>query len=217
MVKLNIDIPVNYVTKKREWIDRDYRTKCNQIIENLCTSLLVNFLIFVIVLGSLVRVGAVGVAYTDFLCPNRPMIMFAGEERSVSLWLQNAHDIDEKVRIKIVDNGGGILSFNEGDYNVNAKTYDKEIKVNLKIPENAALGTKYNLALGFMNVPTEEANKGIGLTTAMNVNICVQIGEYVPSLSPETRTNTPSYIIIGIIALAVLVFIMRFILRKKKK
>jgi len=32
-----IDIPVNYVTKKRECIDRDYRTKGNQIIENLCT------------------------------------------------------------------------------------------------------------------------------------------------------------------------------------
>jgi len=34
----NIDIPVDSVTKKREWIDRDYRTKCNQIIGNLCNS-----------------------------------------------------------------------------------------------------------------------------------------------------------------------------------
>jgi len=33
-----IDIPVDSVTKKRECIDRDYRTKGNQIIGNLCTS-----------------------------------------------------------------------------------------------------------------------------------------------------------------------------------
>ena len=33
---LIIDIPVDSVTKKRECIDRDYRTKCNQIIGNLC-------------------------------------------------------------------------------------------------------------------------------------------------------------------------------------
>jgi len=31
-----IDIPVDSVTKKRECIDRDYRTKGNQIIGNLC-------------------------------------------------------------------------------------------------------------------------------------------------------------------------------------
>jgi len=34
----NIDIPVDSVTKKRECIDRDYRTKGNQIIGNLCNS-----------------------------------------------------------------------------------------------------------------------------------------------------------------------------------
>lgn len=33
---LIIDIPVNYVTKKWEWIDRDFPTKCNTIIGNLC-------------------------------------------------------------------------------------------------------------------------------------------------------------------------------------
>jgi len=33
---INIDIPVDSVTKKRECIDRDYRTKGNQIIGNLC-------------------------------------------------------------------------------------------------------------------------------------------------------------------------------------
>ena len=33
---LDIDIPVDSVTKKRECIDRDYRTKGNQIIRNLC-------------------------------------------------------------------------------------------------------------------------------------------------------------------------------------
>ncbi len=32
----NIDIPVNYITKKRECIDRDYLTKGNTIIRNLC-------------------------------------------------------------------------------------------------------------------------------------------------------------------------------------
>jgi len=36
-----IDIPVDSVTKKRECIDRDYRTKGNQIIGNLCTSNLI--------------------------------------------------------------------------------------------------------------------------------------------------------------------------------
>ena len=33
---VNIDIPVDSVTKKLECIDRDYRTKGNQIIGNLC-------------------------------------------------------------------------------------------------------------------------------------------------------------------------------------
>jgi len=173
------------------------------------------FLIFAIVLGNVIRVNAVGIAYTDFLCPQRQIIMYAGEERSISLWLQNAHEVDERVRIKVVDNGGGILSFNEGDYSVSAKTYDKEIKVNLKIPENAALGTKYNMALGFMNVQNGEVG-GIGLTTMMNVNICAQVGEYVPALSPETGINT-TYIITGIVALIVLILIIWFIFRKKKK
>ena len=35
---MDIDIPVDSVTKKRECIDRDYRTKGNQIIGNLCIS-----------------------------------------------------------------------------------------------------------------------------------------------------------------------------------
>jgi len=33
---IDIDIPVDSVTKKRECIDRDYQTKGNQIIGNLC-------------------------------------------------------------------------------------------------------------------------------------------------------------------------------------
>src|SRR3989344_9396360 len=37
-----IDIPVDSVTKKRECIDRDYRTKGNQIIGNLCTCFVYN-------------------------------------------------------------------------------------------------------------------------------------------------------------------------------
>src|SRR3989344_1722844 len=41
-----IDIPVDSVTKKRECIDRDYRTKGNQIIGNLCNFLFYNFIFF---------------------------------------------------------------------------------------------------------------------------------------------------------------------------
>ncbi len=173
------------------------------------------FFVFVIILGNFAKVSAVGAAYADFLCPQRPLVMYAGEERSVSLWLQNGQNVDEKARIKIVDSAGGILSFKEGDYLVKAKTYDKEIKVNIKVPENATLGTKYNLALGLVNIPLEEI-EGIGMTTGMNVNICVQVGEYVPSLSPKTGINTNTYIVIGIVVLAILIFIIWLIHRKKK-
>ena len=173
------------------------------------------FFVFVIILGNFAKVSAVGAAYADFLCPQRPLVMYAGEERSVSLWLQNGQNVDEKARIKIVDSAGGILSFKEGDYLVKAKTYDKEIKVNIKVPENATLGTKYNLALGLVNIPLEEI-EGIGMTTGMNVNICVQVGVYVPSLSPKTGINTNTYIVIGIVVLAILIFIIWLIHRKKK-
>jgi len=48
-VVIDIDIPVDSVTKKRECLDRDYRTKGNQIIWNLCNFVIgkeINFRIF---------------------------------------------------------------------------------------------------------------------------------------------------------------------------
>ena len=102
----------------------------------------------------------------------------------------------------------------EGNYNVKAKTYDQTLKVNLKMPKDAIPGQKYDILLNFYDVP--EDNGGISMTTAMDVKICLQVGEYVPALSPEVKTNTTTYIIIGIIALAVLILIVWLIFRKKK-
>ncbi len=165
------------------------------------------------VIGLSVNANAVGIAYNDFLCPDRPIILYEGEERTVSLWLQNSNVEDEKVRVKILNNEEGIIDINEKDYVVEAGTYDTELKFKLRIPENVSLGTRYDMVLNFLNVPMEETG-GIALTTAMNVNVCVQVGEYVAT-SPPPGFSTTTWIILAIIAVVILAAIIIFIRKKK--
>ena len=162
---------------------------------------------------------AVGIAYSDFLCPHRPMIMYPGEERDVSLRLQNSHDVEETVRVKVVSDEANIASFSEGDYTVGSKVYDEEIKVKIEIRDDAVLGEKHNIVLSLFNIPSGNVG-GISMTTKMDVNICIQVGEkYVPPavLSPEEPVNTTLWIVIGAIVFVIIIAGIIYLIKRKKK
>lgn len=170
----------------------------------------------IFVLGLIRGASAVDIAYGDFVCPHRPLIMYAGEEREVGIRLQNPLDTDQKVRIIISGDGGGVFNFDEGDYMIKAKTFDKEVKFKVKIPETAELGAKYDMGLKVQDVPMENQG-GIALTSGMGIPICVQVGEYVsPALSPETDESNLVGIAVGVIALIIIILVIYFAMRKKK-
>ena len=177
-------------------------------------------IIFVILILSFVySVDAVGIAHDGgFLCPGNPIIMYPGEERDISFRLQNSHDADERVRIKIENNDGNFVEFDEGDYTVKAKTYDKEIIFHTRIPETAILGEKYNFGFSLFNIPNDNQEGGISFTTSLGDSICVQVGEHIPpAMSPEKEgmSNT-TWIILGLVILIIIVLIIYLIKRKKR-
>jgi len=163
-------------------------------------------------------VSAFGVA-SPFWKDN-PLKLNPGESRTVKLNLQNmdvtADDLD--VRVDLAE-GSEVVTLSKNDYEVKAGTKDTEIILEVAVPANAAIGTKYRVTVSSKTVTPGGAAVVFG--TAMDTTFDVEV---VPKPAPKPEVKEEAELpetggsllwIVGVIVVVVLVVIY-FAMKKKK-
>ena len=163
------------------------------------------------------RINAFGVSHS-FICPDEPVRVYPGQETNVKLGMQNmgvqeGEDVNVKVTIR---DSEGIAELEDKNYIVKANTKDTKIDVKIKIPEDAQIGNKYNVVVGFDNLESGEKG-GVAISTGIDVKIClIVLPEYPVGLSP-TGAKTISVSGIALIIFLIIFTIIVSIIWKRRK
>jgi len=164
----------------------------------------------VILLTSLVAAFGVSTSYWE----GNPLKMFPGQEKTVSMNLQNKAGATEDVTVEITLLGGSeIVSLSKTRYTVDAGG-DIDVPLSVTIPEKDALGTEYTISLEVKTV-TEGGggvNLGIGVTSEFDV-LVVDRSEADVDEAPEKK-GIP---IIVYLLLAIVVLVILFLIKKSKE
>ena len=164
----------------------------------------------VILLTSLVAAFGVSTSYWE----GNPLKMFPGQEKTVSMNLQNKAGATEDVTVEITLLGGSeIVSLSKTRYIVDAGG-DTDVPLSVTIPEEDALGKEYTISLEVKTV-TEGGggvNLGTGVTSEFQV-LVVDRSEADVDGAPEKK-GVP---IIVYLLLAIVVVLILFLIKKSKE
>ncbi len=143
--------------------------------------------------------------------PLDPLKAFPGDSKEIYLELQNMVG-DNNITLKaVLVNGSGIASLTDESELYEVPLGRKDIKVNIKvkIPENAKPGDIYDIGIAFTTVKTEGPGQlRFGQSVERHFNVLVI--EKTPAKKEEGKINNwIAYLIIGIIAIAIIIFFAR--------
>ena len=147
----------------------------------------------------------------------RNFLIAPGQVKSAELILQNmVGDEDVRIRTISVKDGDGIADIPEQAYLVPAKTSDTIVPITIRIPENAPIGAKYEVVVGF-ETTNNEGGGAVSLGTGIETKFIVEVVSL--AMAPEIEPQKPAYrnTIIAVIVLVVLALIVWFIIRRKKR
>ncbi len=166
-------------------------------------------MVLIIFVNSLTLVGALGVSSS--YGPGRPFEMYAGETKTISLFLQNQEDFDMRARASVIEGFDIVNLVDETEYLIPAKTKGIEVSLKIKIPRNAKVGDKYPVKIGFTQVSVEKGRM---------VQLAVETGSSFDVLVIEKLEIKKGiiFVILGIVILViiVLVVVIKFILKEKQ-
>ncbi|HIG52363.1 TPA: hypothetical protein EYQ19_03095, partial [Candidatus Pacearchaeota archaeon] len=108
-------------------------------------------LFFVFLVFSLQVVSAAGAG--TYYSKNNPLKMYPGQEKEIILYLQNAKgDTDLIFETNLVD-GSEIAEIVSGNvYEVPFGTVDKNVVLNINVPEDSGVGQEYKLVVEFRQI-----------------------------------------------------------------
>lgn len=142
-----------------------------------------------------------------------------GEVRTAELVLQNLLEGAEDVRIKVVMiRDEGIASVVEQVYLVRAQTRDTSIPITIRIPEEAPLGTAYNVIVGFETVSGGGGEGAVSFTTGYETKIPILVVD--ASLTPKElaqEKEIPYKYLIGALVIILIALIVWWIIKRKRK
>ncbi len=145
-----------------------------------------------------------------------PLKMYPGEEREITIDLQNMAGTENIESIGVISEGNEIAEIQGKEFLV---PVGERIPITLEvdIPKEAVVGEKYTIKLLFNTKPEQEGGN-IGFASSIEKVIPVTvIGKVVEPQAEEAKekSNVIIGLIIGVIALAVIITIL--IARKKKE
>jgi len=144
--------------------------------------------------------------------PGNPAGLYPGEDRLISVRLQNTESEDINVKV-ILKDGAGIASVQERSYVVPAETYDTEVPISLSIPEYAEIGTKYMVVVSFESIaPATEGGIAFGL--GYDTKIPVEVVEQPVQMAPPLDVGKMALYIASVVLVVLIVLL--FVLKKKK-
>lgn len=183
--------------------------KYNNMIRTL------NLLVVSVLLISITAAAGVVTPYWD----DNPLKLAPGESDTVTLYLQNMVGDEDMVLRAELTSGSEVATLTNGpEYTVPLGTEDIPVNLKIEVPENADLGTKYDVALSFQQI-SDESGQMLHVASAFTSKVPVEIvGEQESSLygKPGEGLNLVWAVII-ILLLITLVSVFAIRKRKRKK
>jgi hypothetical protein len=165
--------------------------------------------VLVITLLSLINASGVSSPYW----PENPLQLNPGETRVINLTLQNMvgnEDITFQAKLSSQDNVATLLNANaESKYLVPFGSKDVPIVIQIQVPSNAKVGSKYNVDVLLNEVSSSQGGM-LHVTSSVSTSFPVEV-------IGKPGTAIPSYfvwLLMGVVLLAVIVF---FCFKKKNK
>lgn len=163
-----------------------------------------------IMLISLINAIGVGSPYSSEM----PLEMYPGEEETVYLNLYN-FDIEDEITLEGKILGGSeIASLDKNTFDVPYNTSNLYAKLTVKVPEEANIGQKYNVNYEFKQIAGGE---GVGGMVSFGQGITRNFDVIVIKKPEETPEGiSPTWWILGIIAVIAIIAIIWFVVKSKE-
>ena len=140
-----------------------------------------------------------------------------GEISSVKFTFQNLGTTDDMTFKASISQGSEVASFIGGNnYVVPANTADRSAFLKISIPENAVVGTKYQVTVMFAQAASG-AGIGINVGTGMEISFNVMVEAPQPAAAEQPAIapiSTTAWVVGAVIVVAIILWLA---LRKKKK
>src|SRR3972149_7438259 len=192
------------------------------VMENKKTQFLALFALLVIIILPLITAFGVAIPYWD--SPEwYPLKLAPGESKIVTLTLQNTGEQDMTFRARLTS-GSEIATLIDKnlDYSVPSGEVNKQVSIQVEIPENADLKSQYEISVSFQQVSSGGSGM-VSLATGIVASFPVEIVGYGESVkrtevqeapAPESAKNY-TWLVILIILIAITVVAI-FINRSQK-
>jgi len=173
-----------------------------------------SILVLALSLVSFVSAVAVGGQYST----DNPLKMYPGEVKQTSFGLQNLAGTDDLKFQASVENGSELVSLidDSTEYFLPTGTRDHLVNVEVKVPNDAEIGTTYDVRIRFTPIPlgAEEAGgTGAVLASGLSKYFTIEVVEKPEELEKGMSTT---WIILGILAVVIVLVVVFLILKKKK-
>ncbi len=153
---------------------------------------------------------------------NRKLQLLPGQSKEFKVYLQNMAGPKEDIKLRATvnsDENVAEVADSSNLYDVPFGRKDVIATIRVKVPEDAKLGTKYNINITFKQV-SDTDNEMLKMTGAIKVNVPVYVEnpeQQKPVAEPksEQKLNFGSYMVIAVIVLVM--GIVGYFLYKKKK
>lgn len=166
-------------------------------------------LIFLVMTIGLVQ----AVAISSFYSYQRPLNMYPGETKEISITLQNmAGDSDLRFETEIAE-GFEIASIDKKQYDVPVGNNNVNVGIEIKIPKETSIGEEFIVFATFRPVSLEEEEGMVQIATALSQHIKVNIIEK-PEGVEEGMNIIP--ILLWAIVIVIIAIIVYVIIKKRK-
>ena len=158
-------------------------------------------------------ISSVGVAnsYWD----DKPLKLAPGESTTISLRLQNEEE--EQITMEVSINSQIALLADSDEYDVPPNRVSVPVYIDVEIPENAEIGTKYTILVSFKQVSSGEGGMlrlSQGITGKVPVEV---VGQEESELFGEVKEGSNFVWVIIIILLLITFFSVSAIRKRKRK
>ncbi len=179
-------------------------------------------LFFVFLVFSLQVVSAAGAG--TYYSKNNPLKMYPGQEKEIILYLQNAKgDTDLIFETNLVD-GSEIAEIVSGNvYEVPFGTVDKNVVLNINVPEDSGVGQEYKLVVEFRQISAGVSEGMVGIVTGFDALIPVKVvsqGDETPESTQPTVSEEEDGMAVWLwvlFAVLALIALIHYLTKKKNE
>lgn len=172
-----------------------------------------SFSLFFLILLLIPITYSLGVSQ-EYLSDDNTLRLYPGQEKIIKLTLQNEEDINLSINFSVSSNIAEVIDKREV-YDLSPKTYDTEILIRVKIPENASVGEIHKVSYSAGPLQKEVSSTKIPMTLKLGNSFNVVVIENPDK--PRNNIQIGLFEILEIIAIVLALLILWAISRKMSK